>query len=825
MYRLHLTRNLRSLVFLVIAAAVITGLGTIWWANHTGLPESWRATIEREVSKQGAYVKIGALSYLPLRGLAASRVRVYSDAGHQHEISSLEEVLLDFDKTKLARGIFHITKIELKDARLLLPVDPNDPSSESLEVTGANGVLLMPGERRFEIRSASGRIAGIDVKLNARLIGYQQEGETPSNATQRGKRRELLARIIHELKKWHFDDVNPPAITAFVEGNANDSSSLNAKLGFRAKRMEKNQHVLQDIAAEAQVTGDLLTVTSLRAIDSRGKLDCRVDYDISERNGRFDLHSSLEIPSLLKAWLGLPPLREIVVGGSQVLDAEGKFVVGADNVPKIHMTGSASCGSVMMRGMQFDTVKSDFAWREGDLFLRNVRLIRPDGEAKGKAMIQWPLVQLSLESTLPEQVYKPFFIGQPLEKVIGDFTDRKGAEVHVKLEGGFDATDRHSWAYTGGGHVKNVNYRGVPVNFAECRFSLSHHELDFHDGTVVFNYQNYPLRQAFNGPDQATTKIGRIRYEAASKTVDVENVTGKFWVAPLVRLFAPKIADTLEVYRFHTPSEIVGNGVVDVTPQGRTALDVTFRSDAKADYKFLGENLTLTEPSGKVLIRGERVTVEDLKLNAFDGPVTARFDFRGKGKLEGEMSWTKLSIPDLTSTYGFDIKGGGDVTGRLEFSLTDGKVETMNGEGLVALERTELFSVPIFGPLSPLVSGVVNDRRAGFERAKNAFFNFRIKDGILSTRDFQTSTTSLTFAGDGSVNLMDRTLDMTMRMNARGLLGLITLPLRPFYGMFQFRGTGPLKDTKWENVMFTAPPEEQQQILRPPPKARVVKGR
>ena len=161
------------------------------------------------------------------------------------------------------------------------------------------------------------------------------------------------------------------------------------------------------------------------------------------------------------------------------------------------------------------------------------------------------------------------------------------------------------------------------------------------------------------------------------------------------------------------------------------------------------------------------------------------------------------------------MKGGGNVTGRLEFSLTDGKVETMNGEGLFALEKTELFAVPMFGPLSPVISGVLNDRRAGFERAKNAFCTFSIKDGILRTRDFQTATTSLTFAGDGSVDLKERTLDMTMRMNARGLLGLITLPLRPFYGMFQFRGTGPLKETTWENVMFTAPPEEQKELLAP----------
>jgi len=822
MYHLHLTRNLRSLAFLVVAFAILGVIGTLWWANRTGLPESWRATLENEISKQGAHIKIGALSYLPFRGVAASDVRVYSDAAHQHEISRLERVLLDFDKTKLARGKVHLTKLELKNAGLSLPVNPNDPHSDALEVTDANGTLLMPGGRRLEVRNATGRIEGIKVALDARLIGYQQDGEKPADDSQRGKRRELLARVIEELKKWHFAPDHPPEIRLFLEGDANQSASLTAKAKLTASGIEKNQHELSDLSAEAEISGDLLTITSLHARDARGTLEGHMDYDLGDREGRFDLHSSLELPLLLKAWAGVPPPREVVIGGGQNLEAEGEFKLGENNVPQVHMTGRANLESVMLRGLRFDNVSSSFAWRDGDLFLREVRLTRPDGAATGKAMIQWPIVRLALESDFPEQVYKPLFIGQPLEKVIGDFADRKGAEVHITLEGGFDATDKQSWAYTGGGYVKNVNYKGVPVNFAQCKFSLSHQELDFFDGTVVFNYQNYPLRESFDGPKEATAKVGRIRYDAPSKTVEVENVTGAVWAAPLVRFFAPKVADSLEVYRFHTPPDLKGEGVVDVTPQGRTALDVTFKSEGAADYRFLGENLTLAQPSGKVLIRGERVTIEDLKLIGFNGPVAARFDFRGKGRLEGEMSWTRLSIPELTSTYGFQIKGGGTVTGRLDFSLTDGRVETMNGDGLFALEKTELFSVPMFGPLSPVVSGVLNDKRAGFERARNAFCTFKINDGILATHDFSTSTKSLTFAGDGKVDMKERTLDMTMRMNARGLLGLITLPLRPFYGMFQFHGTGPLKNPKWESEIFTAPPEEQKELLAPPPRAKLV---
>jgi hypothetical protein len=168
------------------------------------------------------------------------------------------------------------------------------------------------------------------------------------------------------------------------------------------------------------------------------------------------------------------------------------------------------------------------------------------------------------------------------------------------------------------------------------------------------------------------------------------------------------------------------------------------------------------------------------------------------------------------------MKGNGNVTGRITFDITNGLVETMNGEGLVAMEKAELFSVPMFGPLTPLIGNVLNNSRAGFERAKSAFCTFGIEKGILATHDFQTSTTSLNFAGDGLINLNERTLDMTMRMNARGLLGLITLPLRPFSGLFQFHGTGPLKEVKWENEMFTKPEEAQNHLLLTPPKARIV---
>lgn len=821
MYHLHLTRNLRSLVFLLTAAAILAGGWLLWWANRTGLPESWRSGIEREISQHGLNVKIGALSYLPLRGVVASDVRVFMDAGCQDEISRLERVLLDFDKTKLARGHVRLNKMVLRNAALSLPADPEHPEAGILKVTGAHGTLLMPGNKRLEIRDAQGSISGIEVSLNARLIGYQKAGDTAEEASNTDKRREMISRIIKLVEPWRFDEDEPPRLSVFLEGDANDRSALTAKLTLDASHLEKNQHRLEKLHVEAEMTGDLLNLTTLRAQDSRGSLIGRFDYDIGERAGRFDLQSSLEIAPLLTAWFDQPAPSQIVIGGAQELLAEGEFHLDENNKPRIHMTGRAAAEELMLRGVRFETAESAFSWNEGRLFLRDLRVSRADGAATGKVMIEWPMVRIALQTTLPAAVYKPFFIGKPLEIVIDDFEELQGAAFNIQLEGGFDATDSRSWAYSGCGTVKNVSYKGIPVDSAECRFSLSHHELDFFDGTVVFNYQDYPLRKAFNGPKQATAKVGRIRYIGSEKMVEVEDVTGAIWAAPLVRLFAPKVADSLEIYRFHQPPALKGSGVVDVTPRGRTALDVTFNSPHGADYVFVGKNVTVSRPSGKVEIRGPRISVTDLNLNAFDGLLAGHFDYDA-GKLSGEANWTKLSLPAIASTYDFHAKGGGDFTGRLDFSVTGGQVKTMSGEGLFALDKTELFSVPMFGPLSQVISGVLNDRRAGFERAKSAFCTFDIQDGILKIRNFQTSTTSLAFVGEGDVDLSERTIDMTMRMNARGLLGLLTLPLRPFYGMFQFRGTGPLKDPKWENVMFTSPSDEHKEALRAAPKARAV---
>nr|WP_246417971.1 AsmA-like C-terminal region-containing protein [Haloferula luteola] len=243
------------------------------------------------------------------------------------------------------------------------------------------------------------------------------------------------------------------------------------------------------------------------------------------------------------------------------------------------------------------------------------------------------------------------------------------------------------------------------------------------------------------------------------------------------------------------------------------------------DYTFLDENLVLERPEGVVRVLPDRVRVEDLAFDTLGGAIRASVNsLQGKKpRLSGSLDWTELDLKKIANAYHLKSPLPGRITGRADFSLKGDQVSGLDAQGHLAIEDSQLFDVPILGPLSPVVATVLGNRKAGFQEASSAFFTFNVEEGVLHSHDFLTTTPSLVFTADGSADLNDQTLDMTVRMNARGLLGVITLPLKPFYGLFQFRGTGPLQNPEWDNVMFTSPPdEEQNQRLMEPPRALPV---
>lgn len=831
MRRLRIIHRLRTLAALLGFCALLAVVGGLWWANQTGLPDSWRTEIEKALAAQGLHADIAGLRYRPLRGIEADEVTVYADESRRRVVAQVNEVVVVVDRTKLARGEVRVGRLDLRGGSLRLPLDPDDPDSKVLDVRHASGRVLMPGGRRLEVLDARGEVGGIRLEFEALVLGYRPRADRSDQAGEEARlyRRQLLARVIEMLEPWRFDRAAPPVIQIRVEGDLDDARSVRADLALKGENLEHGGVALERIAARGEMRGRLLVLESLEIEDPGGALRGRLEFDMASREGRFDARSNLALPVLLREAKAAAWLRRVSFEARPEVELRGTVRWPEHEAPRFQVTGHLKADDLRFGGHSASRIESDLSWNGTHTFLDKIVLTRPDGTLRGRVLVAPDLVRYQVATDLRPSVWRSLFDKVPLGKVLADFGETDRTTVEATIAGRFKPGSRQEWKSGGTARATHMSYRGIPFREARVSMDLEHDFLDFTEGEVLFDYADYPLRKAHGGPSSGRATVGRVRFNREPSTLTLEDIQGDFWPAPVLRMFLPKVADHLEEYRFHRPPELTAGGVIGLFRGApKTDFRVTGRSSGAMNYRFAGKDLQLAGLSTTVLVKPKVTQVRDLAFRLFDGPMRGRFDVlpeNGGQRIKGELDWTRLGMPELSQACGFENKAKGHVTGRIDFNYKGQGAEGLDGEGLIALEEGELFSVPIFGPLSPVLSAVLANRKAGFQEARDAFCTYQIEDGVLRTNDFLTTTPSMVFTGDAVADLNRLTLDMTIRMNARGLLGVITLPLKPFYGLFQFRGTGPLREPKWDNVMFTSPPESQKESLFAPPRANDVAPR
>lgn len=826
MRRIRIIHRLRTALAAATVLVVLAAGGSLWWVNRSGMPEAWRDEIERALSHRGIHSEIGSLRLSLVKGIEAGGVEVFLDPGRTLKVASLERVFLDIDRSKLSRGQVQIEQLSLNGGDISMPTDPDDPESRLLVVHKARGQLTLSGERRVELHRVRGEVNGIQVEYQAdHLLPKKRLGGTPDDARRdRQRRRDLLKRFITTLETWVPETGSPPVLRLRTRGDLEKPERLRADFELSATQLSKYGIRLDLAEASGTLNGSRLMIDEILLKDASGLLEARGSYDLGRREGQLALRSTIDPQPMLDALLGQPDKAPAWnLGARPELSAQGRLSFAGES-PRFHLTGRIRLDHPSIGEVAVDRVESVFACDGSRLYLQDL-LVELDGHrATGRTLISRELVRYAFTTDLPVPFWQQAVPFQPLKSILGDFSAAEETEVTVTCEGTANPGNRKDWHFAGTAEGTGLSFRGVPTRHARVNMDLGPEALDFTDGSVTFDYRDYPLRKAHDGPLTGSGTVGRIRHVRDRDIIEVEDVRGTFWPAPLVRTFAADIADHLESYGFHRTPTLEANGFIGVMDnQGSRDLTVDFRTEAAADYTFLDRPLVLDAPSGRVRLVDDGVRVGSLRAGLFDGRIRASITApsQGDAPVRGEIDWTRVSLPDLCRSYGSKVRPPGYLTGRIDFTQRGSGAGGLGGEGLIALEQGELFSVPMFGPLSGVISTVLGNRKAGFQESRDAFCTFSIRKGQLRTDDFLTTTSSLVFTGDARVDLEEREIEMTVRMNARGLLSVITLPLRPFYGMFQFRGTGPIDNPKWENVMFTSPPESQK-ILLDPPKARSV---
>jgi hypothetical protein len=139
----------------------------------------------------------------------------------------------------------------------------------------------------------------------------------------------------------------------------------------------------------------------------------------------------------------------------------------------------------------------------------------------------------------------------------------------------------------------------------------------------------------------------------------------------------------------------------------------------------------------------------------------------------------------------------GQFSGNYDFTGLGSDAHTMRGNGKMEVTNGDVFAIPIFGPLSGILSSVLPG--TGYSIARTAQATFTIKDGILHTDDFDAAGKLFSMLGHGDIHFLDDKLNFEVRMDMHGGAGIL---LAPMYKLFEYTGEGSLKKPDWHAKRF-----------------------
>lgn len=839
--------KLRVLLTLTLILGIGALFGGVYYLNEVGLNESTRKRISKELEKYGVYLEFDTLHYSLQDGLTAKNVTVYRSALHQTSIAKLPSLVINVDKTKLMRGKLKINTIELANADLDVPFIPDDDQSPRMSIKQVSGLINLPGESEIQTNELTGLFEGLRITVTCNLWGGKPMKKKAPNIKRQRINAQRYQAFLDRLKQWHWSADSPPDIHLYLNGDVSTPSQLKCKFTFNANDLTFNDFNMQSISFNGDYHDQLITIDQFDLTHEGQSIKGIADYDLVQKNGRYKLSSSLHPKRFARKAFNKKILKSLTMAGNTEIDVQGSFALPSPTQPKLDlkMTGHAASHDFSYNGIAIRQINSDFSWNNGNLYLNNLHLVHPAGEVDGRVIILDDIIRYDATANLPAHEYLPLIKGEIVQNIIKSSGFSKNSDIELHTKGSINRHDLTDWQSSGSAVVTDCSYNGVPLQKIQGEYELNRHSGSFTNIQVAFDYSKYRLHTKYGGASTGSLKADKVSFDTSQATVNIENLRGTAWPAPVLRMFHEKTAKHLEDYQFYNPPQIAANGQIGIKDDSPpTDFVCNFSTSGSTRYKFLKKNVTLKNVKGKVTVTSDNVMVDDLSATVFSGPMSGfiHVALDDANTYKGRFQWEQLNLKDIGKTYEINKADQGLLTGAFTFSGAGDNVSTLNGHGNIALSQANLFSIPVFGPLSILVDGLlspVTHKKLLHEQASNASCIFSVTNGVIMTKDLTSTTSTMIFTGEGWIDLKRELIDLTIRMNFRGVLGLAEVPMKvielPFRalrtvftgkqvkGLRQFHGTGKLSEPTWRYTPFQLPRDgKNDPIFRRPPRAQII---
>jgi len=767
----HFLLRLFQLICVLVIAALLWGG---WYLSQRGFTKKWRTYVTRELQNRGFDISMSRLTLDPFRGLVARTVRIEDSTPQHHLLATLDELVLDINVANLLQKRPFIEAVELRDADVSLPIGPDNDLHQTLQISRFNARVLLPPHQIY-ISRATARIFGINCTLAGRLVNPESlTTASTANPTKTSNGTDLLATIQQTMNEVTWRG-HTPRLDLHFTGDGTLPKEMSVDLGFHTDGVAWRGCTWRELSFQASYGRQSLELKQLTARDEVGRLDMAGSVDTLSGQVDGQAHSSLDVAKIAAALGFSASLKDCKFTGPPVVDVSAR---GNYQTSGYRLLGQIEVPQFEIRKVGFHEISGQFSWDGKRWYFRDVLLRNDSGQLSLNAMSVPGNFRAQLQSTINPNTLQPLLSG-PAATALREWNFLQSPEIRLNAQG--SAPSVGVCTLEGSLKLGRTRYRGAGLNSLTTDVHADH-------GDVTFD--NLHLTR-----DEGTA-TGSLTYNFARQEVQVKDLKTSLFPAETIVWVDPRMVPNVTPYRLKVPPALTINGHVQTFQDTYNHLEVLVSAPQGLDYTFVGKDLSLKKVSGRLLFTHGNLNLSNVSGDLFDGQLMGNADVSidpQKPTYRAHVETHGMDFSTLTKLYFNYDTSQGQLDGFYDFSGKPDDLRSMTGTGSLKVTNGNVFSIPVFGPLSGLTNGIIPG--FGYNVAHEATATFSVASGIITTNDFLVHGKGFNMLGYGKLDFVENKLDFNIRISGQGLTGALWNPLGR---LFEYEGQGKLSNPTWK---------------------------
>ncbi len=756
----------------VLAALFVGVPAAVLYLREVGVGFGLKDRVAEALSGPAYQVEIGRLALDPFRGLVAEGVDVRDRKNSRRDLAHIEMLVVSVNFNDLLTRSLSIDHIELDETDVSIPLGPGHDGTR-LNLAGVSAqIVFLPDQMR--ISYFEGTVEGVRVLVSGLLQNpkaFHLE-QRPASAG-REKRNEIFDDVVRSLAALKYPGQNPE-FRAEISGDLADLPSIRASpVSVRSGPIIAPKWRIEGLEADLEYSDGGVTVRRLVVRGRDGDLNASAQW----RNGTadFEVSSSLRLEAFRDLLPEDSPARALTFHEAPRFEAFGSVHAGSKF--RFDVTGAVRFGRFRFRGVDFDGFSADFASRDGKIFARDARILADGGEIAADVLVAPEDFRLRITNTIAPTLLAPM-LGKKEQEFLAMMEFRDPPYLEMELRG--TKPDFASISGTGSLRLGRTAMRGAWLDRADSKIEIANRAVIYRDLTIA------------RGKGVGT---GTFIYDFGGQQVVLKNIDSTMPPVDVMMWADPKIADAIRPYRFRQPPRVKANGMIHLKDPTQNDLTLAIDSEAGLDYDLLKRTLKFGKTRASVHVLGTKVNADVLsaKLMGGDVGVKAVISIDAKDPTFGaDVNARRVNFAQLTKLY-FDYDDSQGVgSGQFKFTARMGQEEKMKGSGNIRIEDGHVFAIPLLGPLSDIINKIIPG--AGFQTARLATADFTIADEKINTKNLAIEGAGFSLIGYGDIFFMKDDMNMSVRINARGIPGIVLFPVSK---LFEYVSTGSVSNPEW----------------------------